>query len=166
MALTNNPMKYLLPVLGLLFLAGAGCTSGSTVNTKTAVAPDDPACTGNMFQNDAGAPVYPIAAPYKNFPHLGQIFTAIDCGNRLRATQVRGFTGEKYTAGIMFRWSTGAPPEEFTAVLTRMGFTEETKGAWSTREPLSMEDLLLLKSFLLDSEKNGGLENEDCVICG
>lgn len=161
-------MKTLLPLLGLLFLAGAGCRPAAEplANTNPAVTPGNAVCTGNTFQDEAGAKVFPIADAYKRFPHLGQIYTALDCDNRLRALQVRGFKDEKYRAGVMFRWSTGAPPEAFAGILTRMGFVEENKGAWSTREPLSLEDLLQLKPFLMDDEKNGGLENEDCIICG
>ncbi|MBI4139109.1 hypothetical protein HY479_03080 [Candidatus Uhrbacteria bacterium] len=123
-------------------------------------------CTAEPEENEIGAMVYPISPAYWNMPHLGQIFTALDCNNRERAMNVPGMRDGTYVSGISLSWGDGAPTSEMAALLKKLGFTETKSGLWQKDDPISLDGLDQLRALLRDPEKNGGLESEDCLNCG
>jgi|GEM_PF-3363976 len=157
----------------VVILFGAGCQRlVSNPKSSPAVSETRPAksalCTANPTENATGARVYPIAPAYSRLPHLGQIFTAIDCGNRERAQQVFGFVNGIYTAGARLSFKT-----ELTAAtadaLSTLGFTKTSKGKteiWTHASPLTLDALETLKRLLANPQVYASLESEDCILCG
>lgn len=139
-------MKYLIMLAALFILAGNGCL----IPQK------------KIMENDIGAAVYPMKPKYTRLPHLGQVYTALDNGDRVRAGSVQGFKDGEYAAGVTLRWKEGGPSAEAEDILSRLGFTKIEELAWRTVQPLTLEQLLQLKPLILDPN----LASEDCVRCG
>lgn len=158
-------MKHFLSLLLLLPLAGAGCASTNTQATGPTAAPSADLCTRPPTENDIGSMVYPIAERYSRLPHLGQVFTALDCGDRGRAQQVRGFTDGRYALGVTLSWET-EPPADLKAFLEQNGFSETAAGTWKSADPLTLDQLDGLRGFFAGPSANAGFRYEDCIRCG
>lgn len=158
-------MNRLLLVLLLLPFAGAGCATASPHAAAPTAAPVPSICTVAPSEDESGARTYPIAPEYARLPHLGQVFTALDCGNRNRARQVRGFTDGTYALGVTLAWDM-EPPADLTAFLKRNGFSETATGTWRTADPLTLDQLDGLRGFFGDAAADAGFRYEDCVLCG
>ncbi|MCI0479240.1 hypothetical protein L0Y59_01725 [Candidatus Uhrbacteria bacterium] len=163
-------MNRLLPLL--LVLLGAGCSAATpsdigfgTPNRETPPLAED-VCAMDPWTNDAGATEYPTHPRYVRLSYLGQIFTALDCGDEGRATGVMGMREGAYAAGIILSWGRGAPPEALKTTLTRLGFTSVDAGAWKTDHPLSLDDLRTLRGVLIETGGLESLEFADCIRCG
>lgn len=151
-------------------LVGGGCTKQA--ETARTSAPPQPApvsnlCTVEPSQNEAGRLVYPIDAKYQRLPHLGQIFTALDCQDPDRAKRVPGFNPEeKYTAGILLKWRTEGASGQIREALRKLGFTEPDKQTMRSTYPYTIDDLRTLRDILNDPEAIQALDREDCITCG
>ncbi len=172
-------MRPLFCLILLAAIAGAGCapdadwTSATTTKKEPKMGAADRGtvtstgiCTDGPRENDIGDMIFPIATKYARLPHLGQIFTALDCGDRVRALQVRGFEGGKYVPGVTLSWSGEGPPADLVVFLRKNGFTETEAGTWKTAGPLTLDQLDGLHWFFSDPATSGTLEYEDCIRCG
>lgn len=166
-------MKSLMIATFALLLFGAGCATSTvtppppptTTTPPTALAPNP--CTMEPTENEAGQRVYPIASKYDLLPHLGQIFTALDCQDPSRAKQVSGFNADgNYTAGILIKWKEGGASGQIREALRKLGFTEPDKQTMRADHNFSIDDLRALRDILNDPEAVQALDREDCVSCG
>jgi hypothetical protein len=158
-------MKRFLLLSLLLPLAGAGCGSTNPQAIQPTIAPVSELCTVSPTEDESGARIFPIAEKYSRLPHLGQIFTALDCGDRSRAQQVRGITGETYTLGVTLSWET-EPVSDLKTFLERNGFSETATGTWETANPLVWDQIIGLYGFFKGTAAGEGFRYEDCILCG
>jgi len=113
---------------------------------------------------DIGRTVYPISEMYKQLPHLGQLFTAVDCGEE-RVKQLSGVKGNEYTLGARIALK-DIPSAELIKVLKEIGFDCSTKSdevscqEWTLTESVTIQQLLKLKPF------SSAIGRDDCVNCG
>ncbi len=149
-------MKYSTFVLSLILLMGAGCSSP----------PPDVSCTTPPQEDESGSLTYPIAARYSHLPHLGQIYTALDCKNPERAAQIQGMKNGAYIMGVRLRWPANmAPSAQTVSILEKLHFLQESPFLWSTTQTLSMDDLQLLQSIMNEATADRSPQ-EDCILCG
>ncbi len=168
-----NTRLSLIAVASVLTLLGAGCSSQSqetpqNVADKIEKTTGQEAryCTEEPKENDIGSIEYPIAPAYWNMPHIGQIFTAMDCKNSDRANMIQWMKDGSYTAGVTLSWGDGRPSEEMRSLLIEIGFTETTPGLWQNEAPISLNDLELLRIMLQKTKQEKMPEYEDCMDCG
>jgi hypothetical protein len=171
-------MRPLFCLLFLAVVAGAGCTpntdwTNATSTTKAPAIHEDGGaatstdlCTDGPKENEIGSRVFPIATKYARLPHLGQVFTALDCGDRDRAIQVDGFKDGKYVAGVTLSWDDPGPPADLVGFLKKNGFTNVSQGTWKTTGTLTLDQLDGLYWFFSDTSTSGNLGFEDCIRCG
>ncbi len=158
-------MKRFLSLLLLLPLAGAGCALTNTQATAPTAATSTDLCSKAPVEDESGARTFPVAEKYSRLPHLGQIFTALDCGNRSRAQQVRGFTDGRYALGVTLSWDM-EPPADLKTFLEQNGFAETATGTWKSADPLTMDQPDCLRGFFTGAAANAGFLYEDCIRCG
>lgn len=168
-----NTRLSLIAIASVFSLLGAGCLSRSqepqkNVADKSEQATEQQArhCTAEPQENDIGSIVYPIAPAYWNMPHIGQIFTALDCKNLDRAKMIQWMKDGNYTAGVTLSWGDARPSEEMRSLLKEIGFTETTPGLWQNKSPISLENLERLRVLFQNSKQGEMLEYEDCLDCG
>lgn len=163
-------MKSIAIPLVVITMLGAGCVPAPQVAipspSQTATA-ETRLCTDVPTENEAGRTVYPIAMKYKKLPHLGQIFTAIDCGDIERAKRISGFDQNgNYTAGMLIKWKEGGASGQIREALRKLGFTEPDKQTMRADHSFSINDLRTLRDLLLDPDAVQALDREDCISCG
>lgn len=152
--------------MSLIVVFGAGCAVNKQPISQNQKMPPN-LCKAEPVENDIGALVYPIDKKYERMPHLGQVFTALDCKDEERAKEVRGFSDGHYSAGITLSWGEGTLlPSDLKLLLTRMGFMQTKPGTWKTEAALSMEQIKELYVMLADPLIYDRLKYEDCIKCG
>ena len=168
-----NTRPSLIAIATITALLGAGCSSKTSENkiqpeqaATTKMEFDTQYCTAEPQENDIGSIVYPIAPAYWNMPHLGQIFTALDCKNSDRANKIQWMKDGNYTAGITLSWGDARPSEKMRSLLIEIGFTETTPGLWQNKSPVSLNNLDRLRLLFQKSQQGEILESEDCMDCG
>jgi hypothetical protein len=177
-------MKKLLPLFLISTLIGGGCYSSKdramdkatvikpaltieqAASTKTDAEKSPNLCTQEPTENDAGRLAYPIDPKYWNLPHLGQIFTALDCKDNDRVNKIKWMKDGSYTAGVTFSWGDAKPSEEMRSLLKEIGFTETATGLWQNKAPISLENLKRLHALFQNLQLDEMLEYEDCLDCG
>ncbi|MEO5927755.1 MAG: hypothetical protein ABIO72_03475 [Patescibacteria group bacterium] len=167
-------MKFLLPSLLLISALGAGCTpapatpspSNKTPEAVVPVVNTDPKCATAAIEDESGAMRYPLLDTYAKLPHLGQIYSALDCGHSEWVSKIHGVSDKAYRLGVHLAIPSGGLAEEDQAFLTSLGFTENKDGSWQTDKPLAIDQLLKLKPLLLQISTSSDLPVEDCVLCG
>jgi hypothetical protein len=174
-------MKHLLFTLTAVLLFGAGCGQGAVVSTAPSstspsaqdgafvqpLALDPVLCNAEAMENDIGRPAYPIAPRYTALPHLGEIYTLLDCRKRKVAETLLEQQEDKtfvYTHGIRLRWEEGTPSKDAVQVLQLLGFTKTNDTEWQSEKPFTLDQLLLLRPIFLGP--NAARITEDCIRCG
>ncbi|MBU1348476.1 hypothetical protein KJ781_00190 [Patescibacteria group bacterium] len=165
-----------LHLLPFLFLAaiGAGCASATPTETdpptppvtETPTAVRDDICRQEPLMDDIGSIRYPTDSRYAVLPHLGQVFTAIECDDLDRAGRVAGFVDKSYTAGVLLSWGDTEPPLRMKEALTSLGFVSVTASTWKATRPFTVQDLNVLRQAFISNDALETLEFEDCVRCG
>lgn len=116
--------------------------------------------------DDIGSIRYPTDSRYAVLPHLGQVFTAIECDDLDRAGRVAGFVDKSYTAGVLLSWGDTEPPLRMKEALTSLGFVSVTASTWKATRPFTVQDLNVLRQAFISNDALETLEFEDCVRCG
>lgn len=162
-------MKSLFFASLALLLLGAGCAALTTSEAPT-VRPNTVGlnpCSIAPTENEAGQLIYPIAPAYASMPHLGQIFTALDCNDADRAKHVAGFNADgNYTAGILLKWKEEGASGQIREALRKLGFTEPDAQTMRADHNFSIDDLRTLRDILNDPDAVQALDHEDCISCG
>lgn len=168
-------MKSLLPLL-LVSLVGAGCmpapgnsptpdiqNSGYVEETSVATTPT---CPTAPTEDESGATSVALLESYATLPHLGQIYTALDCNHPEWVERIHGMKDGSYILGVhLFVTSAQMTPER-RDLLTSLGFAEKENGTWQTEKPLTLDQLLKLKPLLGEVQAPFSTQLEDCVLCG
>ncbi len=160
--------------LFLVVLVGAGCAIPSTSALSSRTKPSSQAssttstsiCQSNGIEDESGAHLEPIADVYQKLPALGQIYTALDCGNYARIQQIRGMKDGFYQDGIRFRWANQEPPIGLQTLLTNLGFKKTAPMVWDLQDPISLKHLIQLQPYFNGQMENPGFVGEDCIHCG
>jgi len=163
-------MKYLMLLLTAT-LVGTGCLSRQPVagpstppalNAPTAQA----ACTAPPTEDENGRLRYPIMDAYKRLPHLGQVYTALDCQTPERLKAIPGIQDGMYVQGVRLRFKSGTLTAQDRTTLSSLGFTEEPDDTWRTDKKLSIEQLIELKPLVTNPAVQNTEDFEDCILCG
>jgi hypothetical protein len=118
------------------------------------------------MEDESGVARYPVAPEYKKLPHLGQIYTALDCGLKERALLVVGIENETYVDGVRVFVTDEKLTDQDRTVLTELHFEEEGPGDWKRTDPMSLDEILKLKPLLTGPATNEQDSVEDCILCG
>jgi hypothetical protein len=163
-------MKY-LTLLITASLIGAGCLPwqpASEPSTPPVLkAPTAQAvCPAPPIEDESGRLRYPIMDAYKNLPHIGQIYTALDCQMPERIQTIPGMKDGMYVQGVRLRFKPGTLTTQDRTMLGALGFTEEPEDTWRTDKKLSIEQLMELKPLVTNPAVQNTEDFEDCVRCG
>lgn len=150
-------MKKIIIALAIYTLLGAGC--GGEVTSP-------PPCTSEPTESDIGTLMYPADSKYEKLGYLGQIFTALDCGDPERAKKVFGFEDNEYVAGVTLVWKKDGPSAEARAVLSKLGFAETQAGIWTIDGSLTLQALEELRQLFQNPDELNNLQYADCIKCG
>jgi len=151
---------FITPLLSLILL-GSACSSIANNENSNELST---LCTEQPSAIASGRSVYPIAEKYEAIDHLGQIFTAYECGPD-RVSKIFGINNGEFTIGSTI-WLNEPPATELRDVLDTIGYVCEG-GAdvasckkWRVSDPITIENLMLLEPF------HENLKADDCVSCG
>jgi len=123
-------------------------------------------CEAEPTELESGKLAYPISESYSAMPHLGQVFTALDCDRTDRLNSISGMSKDHYMLGVTLLWKEDHTPDDVALVLQVLGFQETTSGKWRHPDPLSLDDLMELRNLLRDPAIRNALDQEDCILCG
>lgn len=173
--------KPLLLIFAAALLFGAGC--GSRTQRDIAVTPtsssqtdgtftqppdiDSSICDADVSEQENGRRTYPIAPRYAALPHLGEIYTLLDCRKQSTAeTFLEKQQNETflYTRGVRLRWESSAPTDDARKVLRILGFTSTSDTEWESQGSFTLDQLLFLRPIFLGP--NPPRITEDCIRCG
>lgn len=168
-------MKSLLPLL-LVSLVGAGCmpapggspapdiqNTGYVEDTSFVTSAT---CPTMLTEDESGAMRVTLLETYATLPHLGQVYTALDCNHPEWVDRIHGMKDGSYTLGVHLFVTETQMTAERRNLLTSLGFTENENGTWQTEKPLSQTQLLQLKPLLLEVQAPFNTQLEDCILCG
>ncbi|MFA5126786.1 MAG: hypothetical protein WC465_02160 [Patescibacteria group bacterium] len=123
-------------------------------------------CTAAPTPTEAGYNIYPIDTKYESLRHLGELFTASDCGDADRLSKIFGVSGENYTLGANISLNNN-PSTDLQTTFKQIGFQciqKNTANAsckqWQLKNTVKVIDILKLKPFYQE------LQSYDCINCG
>lgn len=159
----HKQLLYFSITFATIVFVGAGCSSSTQDEADRYIKKNPEYCTNNPITTDNGNTKYPSIPLYNNLK-LGEIFTAIHCGEN-RLSELNTVNENTYTAGSII-WLKEAPTPEMLATLKTIGYTcsggsEGNCKKWrleSTTVPL--DTLISLEPFITN------IEEDDCIFCG
>lgn len=120
-------------------------------------------CTAGKVETASGRSHNPIDPIYENFPWLGPLFTASDCGSERLEDLYGDQTGTISDLKIFLKRK---PSSALYNVLYGIGFapTDGTNSAestkWTLTSPATYRELLQLKNYVQE------MQGDDCEFCG
>ncbi|MCR4278793.1 MAG: hypothetical protein NUV81_02730 [bacterium] len=155
----------------VIILAAMAVNHSEKITTMSVFEKRPPASNGSVceaepVETESGQLVYPVSPLYSALPHLGQVFTALDCEHNNQLNSITGMTKDQYMLGVTLLWREDHTPDDVALILQVLGFQETKSGKWSHPNPLSLDDLMELRNLLRDPAIRNALEQEDCILCG